>query len=221
MKVVGLVSGGKDSCFNMIKCIEDGHEIVCLANLRPPAGHDELDSYMYQTVGHDAIEVIIIGRISGTSLSFADLWRCLWSADLSSNNHRSTAVDRCWLRADERWRSGGSIRIAARSTTTPSRCWRYRHHLFIIDYIHIVIRCFGRRDLQQLSEYSRRECLSTTRTNTTLLSMASRTITTTRRDDHRRCRCDHHQGGRIRTRSRYPSRTRTTRHCWPFESDAS
>jgi diphthine-ammonia ligase len=58
MKVVGLVSGGKDSCYNMIKCVDDGHEIVCLANLKPPVGHDELDSYMYQTVGHDAIEVI-------------------------------------------------------------------------------------------------------------------------------------------------------------------
>lgn len=57
MKVVGLISGGKDSCYNMMKCVDDGHEIVCLANLKPPDGHDELDSYMYQTVGHDAIEV--------------------------------------------------------------------------------------------------------------------------------------------------------------------
>uniref|UniRef100_A0A914VL11 Diphthine--ammonia ligase n=1 Tax=Plectus sambesii TaxID=2011161 RepID=A0A914VL11_9BILA len=56
MKVVGLVSGGKDSCFNLMKCVEHGHEIVCLANLYPPPGKDELDSYMYQTVGHDAIQ---------------------------------------------------------------------------------------------------------------------------------------------------------------------
>jgi len=55
MKVVALVSGGKDSCYNMIKCIEDGHEIVALANLYPE-GRDELDSFMYQTVGHEAIE---------------------------------------------------------------------------------------------------------------------------------------------------------------------
>lgn len=36
MKVCALVSGGKDSCYNMVKCVEHGHEIVCLANLRPP-----------------------------------------------------------------------------------------------------------------------------------------------------------------------------------------
>ncbi|KAG2272854.1 hypothetical protein Bca4012_085942 [Brassica carinata] len=57
MKVVALVSGGKDSCYVMMKCIQYGHEvksfpenvltqIVALANLLPV---DELDSYMYQT----------------------------------------------------------------------------------------------------------------------------------------------------------------------------
>ncbi|TPX63981.1 hypothetical protein SpCBS45565_g06227 [Spizellomyces sp. 'palustris'] len=59
MKVVALISGGKDSCFNMMHCVANGHEIVALANLKPAAatGKDELDSYMYQTVGHDAIEL--------------------------------------------------------------------------------------------------------------------------------------------------------------------
>ena len=56
MKVVALISGGKDSTFNMMKCIEHGHEIVCLANLYPPQGTGELDSYMYQSVGGEAIE---------------------------------------------------------------------------------------------------------------------------------------------------------------------
>ncbi|KAI9024945.1 hypothetical protein CLU79DRAFT_745560 [Phycomyces nitens] len=57
MKVVGLISGGKDSCYNMMQCIANGHSIVALANLKPPveSGKDELDSFMYQTVGHDAI----------------------------------------------------------------------------------------------------------------------------------------------------------------------
>ncbi|KAJ0013257.1 hypothetical protein Pint_20381 [Pistacia integerrima] len=51
MKVVALVSGGKDSCYAMMKCIEYGHEIVALANLLPSDDSvDELDSYMYQTV---------------------------------------------------------------------------------------------------------------------------------------------------------------------------
>ncbi len=40
----------------MIKCVEAGHQIVALANLHPPAdAEDELDSYMYQSVGHDVI----------------------------------------------------------------------------------------------------------------------------------------------------------------------
>ncbi|XP_015669062.1 diphthine--ammonia ligase [Protobothrops mucrosquamatus] len=60
MKVVALISGGKDSCYNMMHCVAAGHQIVALANLRPPEnkeGFDELDSYMYQTVGHHAIEL--------------------------------------------------------------------------------------------------------------------------------------------------------------------
>ncbi|XP_017266383.1 diphthine--ammonia ligase isoform X1 [Kryptolebias marmoratus] len=56
MKVVALISGGKDSCYNMMQCVAAGHQIVSLANLRP-TNKDELDSYMYQTVGHQAIEL--------------------------------------------------------------------------------------------------------------------------------------------------------------------
>lgn len=77
-----LDSGGKDSCYNMMQCVANGHEIVALANLKPSKESgkgntvspelyrcvcidtcnsfslctlDELDSFMYQTVGHDAI----------------------------------------------------------------------------------------------------------------------------------------------------------------------
>ncbi|KAJ0009139.1 hypothetical protein NQD34_016554 [Periophthalmus magnuspinnatus] len=56
MRVVALISGGKDSCYNMMQCVEAGHQLVALANLRPE-NTDELDSYMYQTVGHQAIEL--------------------------------------------------------------------------------------------------------------------------------------------------------------------
>ncbi|XP_004493205.1 diphthine--ammonia ligase isoform X2 [Cicer arietinum] len=56
MKVVALVSGGKDSCYAMMKSIHYGHQIVALANLMPVDDSvDELDSYMYQTVGHQII----------------------------------------------------------------------------------------------------------------------------------------------------------------------
>ena len=51
MKVVGLISGGKDSVFNLIECVAHGHEIVCLANLYGPEPGAELDSFMYQSVG--------------------------------------------------------------------------------------------------------------------------------------------------------------------------
>jgi diphthine-ammonia ligase len=89
MKVVGLVSGGKDSCFNLMQCMKYGHEIVALANLRPSGSYgissllfvqvesrcslrnaisdpispkcfllDEMDSYMYQTVGYQLIDAL-------------------------------------------------------------------------------------------------------------------------------------------------------------------
>lgn len=54
MKVLALISGGKDSCFNLMKCVEHGHQVVALAHLRPKDS-DEVDSYMYQSVGHEAI----------------------------------------------------------------------------------------------------------------------------------------------------------------------
>ncbi|XP_074853026.1 diphthine--ammonia ligase isoform X2 [Carettochelys insculpta] len=59
MRVVALISGGKDSCYNMMQCVAAGHQIVALANLRPAenTATDELDSYMYQTVGHHAIDL--------------------------------------------------------------------------------------------------------------------------------------------------------------------
>lgn len=65
LKVVGLISGGKDSLFTLLHCVHHGHQIVALANLYPgiEAGKDsvqrpetgDIDSYMYQTVGHSII----------------------------------------------------------------------------------------------------------------------------------------------------------------------
>lgn len=56
MKVLALISGGKDSTFNMMKCVEEGHELIALGNMYPADGVEELDSYMYQSVGHDVID---------------------------------------------------------------------------------------------------------------------------------------------------------------------
>jgi diphthine-ammonia ligase len=58
MRVAGLVSGGKDSIWNLHYCKHFGHDIVCVANLAPPQGVHEMDSYMYQTVGHDVIDAV-------------------------------------------------------------------------------------------------------------------------------------------------------------------
>lgn len=37
-KVIGLVSGGKDSCFNLMHCIANGHDMVAIATLQPEPG---------------------------------------------------------------------------------------------------------------------------------------------------------------------------------------
>lgn len=80
----------------MMQCVAHGHEITALANLKPPQQSgkgmfertltlcsctyqnfsDELDSYMYQTVGHDAIQYyaecmdvpLYRGEIQGTPI---------------------------------------------------------------------------------------------------------------------------------------------------------
>ncbi|XP_075049195.1 diphthine--ammonia ligase isoform X2 [Mixophyes fleayi] len=61
-----------------MQCVLAGHEIVALANLKPPEGTDnELDSYMYQTVGYQALDVyaeamglpLYRATLSGTSLN--------------------------------------------------------------------------------------------------------------------------------------------------------
>lgn len=79
MKFVALLSGGKDSCFNVIKAIQYGHDLVCLANLAPPESFcgEDMDSFMYQTAGHSAVskmdecfDVPLIRRsIMGTAVS--------------------------------------------------------------------------------------------------------------------------------------------------------
>ncbi|KAI5197159.1 hypothetical protein AUEXF2481DRAFT_543159 [Aureobasidium subglaciale EXF-2481] len=59
LKVVALISGGKDSFFSILHCNANGHEVVALANLHPPTQDGErsedIDSYMYQTIGHTVI----------------------------------------------------------------------------------------------------------------------------------------------------------------------
>jgi diphthine-ammonia ligase len=59
LRVVALISGGKDSFFSILHCHANGHEVVALANLYPAVQDGErsedIDSYMYQTIGHNVI----------------------------------------------------------------------------------------------------------------------------------------------------------------------
>jgi diphthine-ammonia ligase len=38
MKYVALLSGGKDSCYNLLHCHKNGHELVVAASLGPEQG---------------------------------------------------------------------------------------------------------------------------------------------------------------------------------------
>jgi diphthine-ammonia ligase len=58
LNVITLVSGGKDSFFSMLHVRANGDVVVALANLHPATNEhqeDDIDSYMYQTVGHAVI----------------------------------------------------------------------------------------------------------------------------------------------------------------------
>lgn len=58
MKFVALISGGKDSCYNILHCLKQKHELVALANLCPQDTQtQELNSFMFQTVGHDLVSL--------------------------------------------------------------------------------------------------------------------------------------------------------------------
>lgn len=124
MKVVGLISGGKDSIYNLVNCAALGHEIIALANLRPPVV-DEMDSFMFQTVGH---EVVLRLPVS-TVLHFS---KCLYmenrfhhSAYCFSCSRYREAID---LIADamslpliRRNINGGSIRVEMDYCETPGQ----------------------------------------------------------------------------------------------------
>ena len=59
MNVVALVSGGKDSTMNMLRCVEHGHKIVALANL-----YREAKSHHRSALPSAAAPELIIPMIS-------------------------------------------------------------------------------------------------------------------------------------------------------------
>ena len=84
MNVFGLISGGKDSIYNIIQCINKGHKLIAVGHLSPEKieGDYELDSYMYQSVGSELcssiaeclgvpyIEKVIKGKPVNKELSY-------------------------------------------------------------------------------------------------------------------------------------------------------
>ena len=98
LNVVALISGGKDSLFSLLHCLANKHKVVALANLYPehkvsndpqqenrPTAEwdDDVDSFMYQTAGHNLIPLfsdalrlplyrqVITGGARDSSLSYA------------------------------------------------------------------------------------------------------------------------------------------------------
>ena len=72
LKVIALISGGKDSLYSILHCLRNGYEVVALGNLHPPPVKlaeakatvcegiddeegDDMDSFMYQTIGHSIV----------------------------------------------------------------------------------------------------------------------------------------------------------------------
>jgi len=74
LEVIALISGGKDSFFSLLHCLQNGYKVIALGNLYPAAekpGSDsergsnyapeneddehDLNSFMYQTVGHTVV----------------------------------------------------------------------------------------------------------------------------------------------------------------------
>jgi len=85
MRFCALLSGGKDSVYAAYLLQRQGHVLACAAQLAPPAGGpEELDSYMFQTVGHAAVSAVaacmgvplyttsLRGRPLCTSLDYAE-----------------------------------------------------------------------------------------------------------------------------------------------------
>lgn len=50
MKYVALLSGGKDSCYNLLHCHKNGHELVAAASLGPELGRGPTISSIHR--GH-------------------------------------------------------------------------------------------------------------------------------------------------------------------------
>lgn len=107
LNVIALISGGKDSIYSILHCLQNGHKVVALANLYPlppksshvmpdaeadeadEADEDDITSYMYQTVGHTVIPLyeealgIALYRqpILGDAIDVETTYEYIWRED--------------------------------------------------------------------------------------------------------------------------------------------
>ena len=58
MKVVGLLSGGKDSVYSLFCAVKSGHELVAVAHVSNAVPGSEPDSYMYQSVASECVSAV-------------------------------------------------------------------------------------------------------------------------------------------------------------------
>ncbi|KAL9137720.1 MAG: hypothetical protein Q9175_001067 [Cornicularia normoerica] len=100
LKVIGLISGGKDSFFSLLHCLANNHRVVALANLYPPPTLSigeplkDLNSYMYQTAGHGLIPLysdalglpVFRQEISGSALNSSKVYK--YAVDNQNDPHR-------------------------------------------------------------------------------------------------------------------------------------
>ncbi|KAL0370927.1 UNVERIFIED_CONTAM: Diphthine--ammonia ligase [Sesamum angustifolium] len=130
MKVVALVSGGKDSCYAMMKCQEYGHEIVALANLMPvDEAQDELDSYMYQTAGHQI--VVSYAQCMGIPLFRRRIQGSTRHHSLSYNMTPGDEVEDMFILLKEVKRqipSVSAVSSGAIASDYQDKKWNYCHH---------------------------------------------------------------------------------------------
>ncbi|OQD70652.1 hypothetical protein PENDEC_c022G01597 [Penicillium decumbens] len=107
LNVIALISGGKDSLYSILHCIRNGHRVVALANLHPELHPDndneDIDSFMYQTIGHSVIPLyetaldipLYRAPITGGAVDTARIYRhdaADQSADITSEDETECLV---------------------------------------------------------------------------------------------------------------------------------
>ena len=137
LNVIALISGGKDSFYSILQCLANGHKIVALANLYPPppppssSTDSDLNSYMYQTVGHALIPLYASAldlplyrqEISGSALNSQKDYRPSFRSKLSwSNRGKRSETDPSSLDQEEAKKHNDQIlQILLDNTLTQSR----------------------------------------------------------------------------------------------------